>query len=157
MGSYVGMLRDSLEKKIGILDELIKENDKQKDILLDVNALPEDLDASMDRKTNLLEELDTLDSGFNEVFNRVKLELERYRAAYSDDIERMKTLIRMIMDRSAQIELQEADNKELAEKKFTHIREQVQKVAVSQKAVNRYYNNMMRVNLVDPQFMDNKK
>lgn len=154
---FVVMLRESLERKIFILDRIIAVNEKQLDVLRDVNSLPEDLEATVNEKSDLVEQLDTLDEGFETVFSKVKIEIEKNRDTYRDEIAKMKTLIRQITDRSAQIQSQEIRNKENAEGKFSYIKDQVKKITKSQKAVNTYYRNMMKVNYVDPQFMDDKK
>lgn len=154
---FVVMLRESLERKIFLLDRIIAVNEKQLDVLRDVNSLPEDLEATVNEKSDLVEQLDTLDEGFETVFSKVKLEIEKDRDIYRDEIAKMKTLIRQITDRSAQIQSQELRNKENAEGKFSYIKDQVKKITQSQKAVNTYYRNMMKVNYVDPQFMDDKK
>lgn len=154
---FVVMLRESLERKIFLLDRIIAVNEKQLDVLRDVNSLPEDLEATVNEKSDLVEELDTLDEGFETVFSKVKIEIEKNRDIYRDEISKMKMLIRQITDRSAQIQSQEIRNKENAEGKFSYIKDQVKKITMSQKAVNTYYRNMMKVNYVDPQFMDDKK
>lgn len=154
---FVVMLRESLERKIFILDRIIAVNEKQLDVLRDVNSLPEDLEATVNEKSDLVEQLDTLDEGFETVFSKVKIEIEKNRDTHRDEIAKMKTLIRQITDRSAQIQSQEIRNKENAEGKFSYIKDQVKKITKSQKAVNTYYRNMMKVNYVDPQFMDDKK
>lgn len=154
---FVVMLRESLERKIFLLDRIIAVNEKQLDVLRDVNSLPEDLEATVNEKSDLVEQLDTLDEGFETVFSKVKIEIEKNRDIYRDEISKMKILIRQITDRSAQIQSQEIRNKENAEGKFSYIKDQVKKITMSQKAVNTYYRNMMKVNYVDPQFMDDKK
>lgn len=155
--SYVSMLKDGLEKKLSILDAIISENEKQLDIIRDVNSLPENLEATIDKKSDLIDEINKLDDGFEELFERTKKTLESEKEKYKKQISDMQLLIRQISDRTAQIQAQEIRNKEQAEDKFTYIKNQIKKVSKSQKAVHSYYNNMMKVNYLDPQFMDDKK
>ena len=56
---------------------------------------------------------------------------------------------------SAQAE--EARNKQLIEKKFASVKKQIREVKSSQKAVNTYYQNMMKNVYLDSQFLDRKK
>jgi len=51
----------------------------------------------------------------------------------------------------------EKQNSELAKAKFSQIRTQTKEIRQSRKVVNSYYQNMMKMNTVDPQFMDRKK
>lgn len=155
--SYVSMLKEGLEKKLHLLDAIISENEKQLDVIRDVNSLPEDLQATIDKKSDLIEEIGKIDDGFEELFERTKKVLESEKVKYKAQISDMQLLIRQISDRTAQIQAQENRNKEQAEDKFTYIKNQIQKVSKSQKAVHSYYNSMMKANYLDPQFMDDKK
>ena len=56
-----------------------------------------------------------------------------------------------------EIQAQEARNKDLMVRKFTFVRETAKTVRTNAKIANQYYKNMMKLNYVDPQFMDNKK
>lgn len=155
--SYIAMLISGLEKKISLLDQIISENDRQLDILRDANSLPEDLRRSVDIKSDLIEDIDELDIGFEEVFARVREEIDRDRSKYSEEIKKMQSLIRLITDRTAEISSQETRNRDTALDKFSFIKDQIVRISKSQKAVNQYYRNMMRSNYTDAQFMDNKK
>lgn len=155
--SYIAILISGLEKKLSLLDKIVEENERQLDILKDANSLPEDLRRSVEIKSDLIEDIDELDVGFEEVFSRVKDTLDKDRSSYAPDISKMQSLIRQITDRVAQISSQEIRNKDTAQDKFTYIKDQIVKVAKSQKAVNQYYRNMMKTSYTDAQFMDDKK
>jgi DNA anti-recombination protein RmuC len=154
---YVDILIQSLNKKISILDEIIKADKIQREGLEDPNLDPDDFDKTVDQKSALIEQLEQLDSGFEETFNKVKEELDQNRGDYKEEIATMQEQIRKITDRSMEIQRQEAQNRELMRLKFATVRKQVKEVRQSQKVVNQYYKNMMKRNYVDPQFMDNKK
>ena len=111
----------------------------------------------MEEKAKLIAELEKLDDGFDEVFQKVRDDLTNHKEEYRDEIKTMQELIRSLTAKSATVQGQEARNKVLMEQKFTAIKGQVRKVRSSQKVVNQYYQNMMKVNLVDPQFTDSKK
>lgn len=155
--TYISILIQSLEKKLHILDEIIAKNRVQRDGLEDPNLDPDDFDKTVEDKAALIEQLEGLDTGFEEVFERVKKELETNREAYREEIKKMQELIRKITDKSMLIRRQEAENKRLMEQKFAAVRRQVKEVRQSQKVVNQYYKNMMKSGYVEPQFLDNKK
>ena len=56
-----------------------------------------------------------------------------------------------------EIQAQEARNKELMIRKFAYVKEKAKSARTNSKIANQYYKNMMKLNYVDPQFMDNKK
>ena len=108
-------------------------------------------------KTKLIEELELLDNGFQELFGHVQEELNANKMAYADEIREMQEYIRRLTEKSADIQTQEARNKALMEQRFTAVKKQVKEVRKSQKIVNQYYKNMMNTAFVDPQFTDKKK
>jgi hypothetical protein len=155
--TYIDIMIQSLNKKISILDEIIKADKLQREGLEDPNLDPDDFDKTVDLKSALIEQLEQLDNGFEETFLKVKEDLNADRESYREEIAIMQEQIRKITDRSMEIQRQEAQNRELMRQKFATVRKQVKEVRQSQKVVNQYYKNMMKRNYVDPQFMDNKK
>ncbi len=154
---YISMLVQSLQKKNRLLDEIIEINRRQRDILDNPNADPDDFDKTVEEKSDRIEELDCLDDGFQEVFRGVKEELEQHKASYVAEITQMQQLIKDLTDKSASIQVQESRNKKLMEQKFTSVKKQAREVRKSQKVVNQYYKNMMKTNYIEPQFTDSKK
>ena len=154
---YVKMLRESLEKKIAILNNIESANEDQARILSDQMSTPDEFQENLEIKGRLIAEIDRIDSGFQELFNRVKEVFSTDKESYRDDIHAMQEMIRQITDLSTHIKLQEQDNKMLAEKKFADIRSAARDIKKNERAVTSYYQNMMQLNNVDPQFMDRKK
>ena len=154
---YVKMMRESLETKVQILESLRLLNREQNQILKDENATPDQFEDNVSQKQELIDRLTTLDNGFQQLYNRVKVALDTNRAMYADEIRKMQMLIRDITDLSATIQAQEKRNRDVAAQKFSNIRGKAKEVRKSQKAVNTYYRNMMDRNFVDPQFLDSKK
>jgi len=154
---YIRILKESLEKKVEILGRIREKNAEQKDILTDQNSSPDELQANLDAKGDLVDEIIELDKGFEVVFAKVSEELQKNRPLYRDEIRSMQGLIRKITDLSSEVEGEERENRILAEQKFSYVRAQVTKVRKSQKAVSNYYHTMMKTNYEDPQFVDRKK
>ena len=155
--NYLLIMIQSLKKKIQVLNCIIDANDRQKNGLEDPNLDPDDFDKIVEEKSKYIEQLDLLDSGFDKLFARVREELDTKRAAYVGEIKEMQTLIQRITEKSNRIQVQEARNKDLMTQKFSKIHKQVRDVRVSQQAVNQYYQNMKKINYIDPQYMDNKQ
>lgn len=154
---YITVLKQGLEKKIQILDKIIEENATQRQLLADPELDPDEFEKNINDKAELVEQLTMLDDGFDAVYERVREELQQNRAAYTDDIAGMQKCISIIMEKSTQIQTEEQRNKELAVQKFASVKKQIREVKSSHKAVNEYYQNMMKLNYIEPQFMDNKK
>ncbi len=154
---YIAILIQSLRKKEQVLESISIINQRQKTELEDPSLDPDDFDKTVEEKAKLIAELEKLDDGFDEVFQKVRDDLTNHKEEYRDEIKTMQDLIRSLTAKSATVQGQEARNKVLMEQKFTAIKVQVRKVRSSQKVVNQYYQNMMKANLVDPQFTDSKK
>lgn len=155
--SYVQMLEDSLEKKCDILRQLQFLTQKQTEILQDKEASPEEFEENVNEKEVMIQRLQRLDAGFEQVFSKVEAELQNHREQYKDSILHMQEKIREITERSAGLQVMEKQNKELATRKFANIRSQARDLRQSGKAVSSYYQNMMKTGAVEPQFMDSKK
>ena len=154
---YLPIMIQSLKKKEQTLDAIIEINTRQREELENPALDPDDFDKTFEEKAALIDSLENLDSGFQELFERVREELNANREAYRDEIAEMQAYIRRLTEKSADIQTQEARNKALMEQKFSAVRKQVKEVRKSQKVVNQYYKNMMKTNFIEPQFTDKKK
>ncbi len=155
--SYIGILLQDLRKKNQVLDMIMYANQRQKDALTDPNLDPDEFDKIVEEKAKLIERLEQLDDGFEKIYDYVREELKENKEAHKEEILEMQNLIRQLTEKSASIQAQEQRNKELMKNKFTEVRQHVREIRSSQKVVNQYYQNMMKANYIDPQFMDNKK
>lgn len=155
--NYVNILLQDLRKKKLVLDKIIRANQKQQDALEDPNLDPDDFDVIVEEKARLIEQIEQLDEGFTQIYERVREPLQSEKEQYADEIREMQQLIRQLTEKSADIEAQERRNKALMTQKFASVRKQVREVRSSQKVVNQYYQNMMKSKIINPQFLDDKK
>lgn len=155
--SYIEILKQSLMKKIELLDTIMALNVLQKDMLENPDLDPDELEENLNRKAELVEQLSKLDDGFSQIYDRVRTDLTENRGAYSDDIARMKRDITAIMDKSTAIQSQEKRNQVLMQQKFISVKKQIKEVKKSRQAVNSYYRNMMKMGAPEAAFLDDKK
>ena len=155
--NYVDILLQSLRKKEQVLNEIIRLDNVQKEQLENEMCSVEDFDQTVEAKSKCIEQLEQLDSGFQKVYDRVSDVLQGDRDTYSEEIRQMKELIRVITDLSVEIQVQEARNKELMTLKFSDVKKKTRSLRTSGKVANQYYENMQKLNNIEPQFMDNKQ
>lgn len=155
--TYIDIMIQSLERKIQVLNQIIEVNLRQESILEDKKADVEEFDKSVEEKASLIEQMQQLDSGFEKLYARVEEELKGNKEGYAESIKKMQSLIRKITDKSMEIQAQEARNKDLLVRKITYVKDTAKNLRTNSKVVSQYYQNMMKLNYVDPQFMDNKK
>lgn len=154
---YISIMAESLEKKKDILGRIIELNRQQNFLLQDPGLSPEELEQNMQFKSSLVDQLNLLDKGFEELFEHVRDTLNAHREQYAEEILQMQELIKDIMAKTNEIQAQEARNRENAANKFSSVRDQVRGVRNSQKVVKQYYDNMMSHRNATAQMIDNKK
>ena len=157
MKEYLDALEQSLNKKLSLLKQIMEKSREQGELLKTEDLTPEELDDNINEKAALIEELEVLDNGFDRVYENIRKEIDANRTRYKEEIRRLQELIRQVTALGTQIQTEEARNKEQAVKKFASIRKQIKESRTSAQAVNKYYQNMMKLNYVDPQFMDDKQ
>lgn len=151
------ILIQSLEKKLQILDELVKQNSVQENILQQEPFDMDAFDAAIDVQAGLVEELEKLDNGFEALYERLREEILKHKEQYAAEIARLQNLIGQITDKVVVVNTGNMRNKLLAEKQFKQTRQSIQQSVSKLKAARNYYNSMNNLNCVAPQFYDNKK
>lgn len=154
---YMQIMIESLEKKIQVLNQIVELNRQQKFLLQDPNLSPEEFEKNMQYKSNLVEQLNLLDDGFEEVYARVRDGLKANQERYAAEIARMQELIKEISALVNTVQIQEIKNKEEAASKFSLVRKQVRGVRNSQKVVRQYYDNMVGHRNTATQIIDDKQ
>lgn len=155
--NYIEILKNSMERKEQVLQKILLANEEQRQTAAAPKLDYEKFDEIYERKGALISELNLLDSGFQSVYDRVKEMLEKNKELYRNDIAALKESIKKVTELSMQIEASEKRNKELVEKSIANMRRDVNAAKASNKAAAGYYNNMSRLTVIDPQFMDKKK
>ena len=155
--NYIQIMIESLEKKKEVLGRIIDLNRQQNIFLQDMNLQPEEFEKNIEYKSNLVEQLTLLDSGFEKLYEKVRAELQENRAKYQSEIAKMQSLIRDISAQTNMIQTQEQRSKQQVEQKFADVRKQVRGVRSSQKVVQQYYQNMLHQKNADSSVIDNKK
>ena len=153
---YISIMIQSLKKKSAVLDTIMELNIQQKEELENPALDPDDFDRTVEKKAEQIQQLELLDNGFQELYEKVREELQSNREAYREDIACMQEYIRKLTDKSATIQAQEVRNKDLMTQKFASVRKQVKEVRKSQKVVNQYYKSMMKANYMEAHFTDRK-
>jgi hypothetical protein len=142
--------------KKSVLEKIVALNDEQKAILTADEFDSDAFNANVNSKGQLINEINRLDSGFDNLFARVKEQLEANKAAYASQIATLKVLIKDVTELSVKVEADEARNKTLAQKCFSGLRRDVQHARSNVSKTNTYYQNMNRID-TSPVFMDTKK
>lgn len=155
--NYVSVLIESLQKKVVVLEQIIEKNKLQRLILMEEDVDGDLFEENMNEKSDLIDELNQLDDGFELVYERVKAAFEKGKEEYKEQIQTMQQLIRQITEKSTTIQIQEQKNRELAERKFSDSKKKIREVTSSRQVADKYHQNMGKSVYLEPQFMDSKK
>lgn len=154
--NYLQIMTDSLIKKRDILKAVVELNITQEHLLNATEFDGDSFQKNMEEKSKCIDELNSLDEGFQIIYDRIRQDVEEYKANYKTEIIRLQELIKEVSGLSATIQSQETRNKVRAENKFRQLRQDNKTAKRSVSMVNKYYKNMSRVSQ-EPQFMDKKK
>ena len=158
--SYVNILIQSLEDKDKVLDEVIKADAEQEELFKENDPDLDSIRKSQERIGVLAEELDKLNEGFENVYSRVKGELNEKKDLYRDEIKKMQELITRITDKAVKIEAEQSRNKVQAEKIFKDKHKNLVDQKNTVRKLNLYANQMHSITPkghAEAAFLDKKK
>ncbi len=153
---YLDILEDSLIRKNSILDEIKQINDEQRACLQNDNVQLDVFDSYIEKKSEYIEKLETLDQGFETLYAQVETELKDNREQYADKIRSMQKLIREITDKSATIQVQETRNRDLISTYFGKRRNEIKEGRRNSKAAMNYYKVQSNNTYSEATFLDSK-
>ena len=156
MNNSLNVLSDSLDVKIEVLEKLLGLTNSQKRIFEDDSPDLEEFDTLFDEKDVLIDKLESLDEGFDELYKRVSDQLKENRMQFADQIRQLQDKISRTTEVSASIQAQEVRNKKMIEESFAKERQGIKQNRVSSKAAYDYYRNMSGMNLQSSGVWDSK-
>lgn len=153
---YLQILSESMDKKLDILTQ-VENLSREQTKLIEGEGSYEDIDANMDAKNELIEQILKMDEGFQAAYDKLKKEIEANKNQYKDQIADIQGKITLVMERSASIEAVEARNKKAMESRFASAHKDSRQKLNAAAAAQDYYRVNSKLNAITPQFMDTKK
>ena len=157
MTNYLNVLEESLYKKLELLDKIQVYNEAQYQVFSNGDVQVDKFDEYINEKGNLIEQVLKLDEGFETLYANISEELKKNRSLYTEKIERLKSLVKQVTDKSVAVQAQEARNKVLIESYFSKEREQIGQGRRSSTVAYNYYANVNKAVQSQPQFMDSRQ
>ena len=155
--SYLQILQDSLVKKLNLLSKIEEKSLEQSKMLKNKNVDLNLVDFNMDEKAKLIEEVLSLDDGFESIYEKIRIHLVPNKELYKAEIKKMQEMIEKVTEKSASIQAIEARNKAEMEVVFSGQKKGIQSKRNAMSVARDYYQNMNKVKHVSPQFLDQKK
>ena len=155
--SYIQILQDSLVKKLELLTRIEEKSLEQSMMLKSRDVDLTLVDFNMDEKAALIDEVLSLDDGFEVLYEKIKVHLVPNKEQYKNEIKVLQGLIEKVTEKNASIQAIEARNKAEMEVVFNNQKKGLQGKKNAMSVAKNYYQNMNKVNHVSPQFLDRKK
>lgn len=153
---YIVALRESLEKKLKIMEETYSLCKLQSDVLDSETVDFDRFDQLVDEKDICIDKISKLDEGFELVYQRVQDELLNNKDAYSLEIKRMQELITKITDYGTKIMALEERNKKKVTSALNSERLSIREGRRSVNVAMNYYKGMTGMGIPESRFMDKK-
>ena len=157
MTSYLQILQDSLIKKYELLCKIEEKSVEQSHMLRKQNVDLSQVDSNMDEKAKLIEEVLSLDNGFESIYEKIRTQLLPNKDQYKTQIVALQKMIEKVTEKSASIQAIEARNKAQMDIFFSNQKKELQGRRNAMSVARDYYQNMNKVKNVSPQFLDQKK
>lgn len=154
---YINILIDTLDKKNKLLDSLLEYTQLQEKYIAQSPLNFEKFESNIDEKSVLIEKLNQIDTGFEQIYNRVNDELKHKKNEYKEEIIQLQSLVKEITEKSTKLQTLELRNKVKIELYLSNSKKQIREYNVNSKTASNYYKSMS--NQVEGQayFFDKKK
>ena len=157
MTNELQLLIEALEKKEGILQEILSKSKAQLKVAEQETLDAERFDALVDDKAVLLEEMEKLDKGFDSTYQHIKEDLLTHKDKYKKEIAVLQKLISSGVDLGAQISATEGRTKDKLAVSLVRSKKELAQKRVSSKVATDYYKTSNNFKHASSFFLDKKK
>jgi len=154
---YIDVLKDSLGKKVEVLDKLLQITLLQENIISTSPFDSEEFEQAYEKKDDLILRLNELDEGFEQIYDHVKDVLGNNKLEHKGDIIQLQNLIRQITDKSTELQSIEIRNKQKLDIIFTNRKKEIKDYKINSQTASSYYKNMTDQHQGQSYFYDKKK
>lgn len=158
---YLSIMVESLNKKKNLFETLLAKTDAQNKCIVgkdheDANWAQ--FEVLMIEKESTIKAVDELDVGFEQIFERVKPELDNNRDEYKEEIKKLQESISQLTDLGVKIAALEERNRQEVERIMTAAKAGIGKARKNMKATSGYITSMYGAgNALDATKIDSKK
>lgn len=160
MNNYLQIMIESLEKKNTMLDDIIEKNRKQAECIdtKEFDAIDwDDFNLLITEKEIIIEKLNNMDEGFQNLYDKIKVQLEENKDKYVSEIRRIQELIKILGEKNIQIQTEEEKNRQMIEKVLMGRKKVIRRSRSGIKVAQSYVQTMQGQAGIDLATMDTKK
>ena len=156
-GTYVNIMRESLQRKLGYLQEILTLTREQENLAKTTPFNEDAFTTVIDKKEILIDNVNEIDKGFQSVYDRVRGELQENKDSFKDDLSVIQGLIQKCVDTGMEIEKLEERNRSSLEQAIASGFKGMNQAKQSRSVANKYYKSMANGMINDSILYDRKK
>lgn len=155
--NYMSVLINTLEKKLDALQIIFSLTKEQEGISKQEEYPEEDMERILNAKEIQISRLNSLDEGFQSIFDRIRSEVKRNPDAYKTEVTKLQELIRECTELGNQIMVLEQRNRERFSILFSKVNSQYSVSKTKASVAQNYFRTMNNSKILDPYFVDKKQ
>jgi len=156
-GTYIRILRESLERKKDYLDKILDLTKKQEKLAKAVRLDEDAFEKIIEEKDIYIDNVNEIDKGFESVYKRVRTEIQENKSVFTSELKAIQELIRVCVDKGLEIEALEERNRSSLESAIARSFKGMNQVKQSKSVANKYYKSMANGMVNDSMLYDRKK
>lgn len=155
--NYIAVLVDTLTKKMDALQCILRITKEQERIAKEPVYSEEEMEQTLNEKDVQIARINTLDEGFQSVYDRVRQLVKDNPEAYRNELVKLQELIRECTDLGNQIMVLEERNRERFKQVFVQSKRQYSASKNKASVAQNYFRTMNNTKVMDSYFVDKKK
>ncbi|MDO5154420.1 MAG: hypothetical protein Q4D51_00500 [Eubacteriales bacterium] len=155
--NYISVLIETLEKKRDALQNILRITKTQEQIAKGSVYQEEEMERALNEKDIQIARINTLDEGFQSVYERVRAEVQRQPDLYRKDLVHLQDLIRECTDLGNQIMVLEERNRDRFQSLFAQSKRQYSASKNKANVAQNYFRTMNNTKILDAYFVDKKQ
>lgn len=155
--NYLAILVDALEKKKDALQNILRITQEQAELAKADTYQEAAMEKTLNAKEIELSRVNTLDEGFQSVFDRVRSEVKRNQELYKDEIARLQELIRQCTELGNEIMVLEERNRNRFSTLFAKSKKDYSVSRTKANVAQNYLRTMNNTKILDAYFVDKKQ
>lgn len=155
--TYINILINTLTKKDDLLDRIIQITLLQEECVDEQTFNMDQFDQIVEEKQPMIEQLNQLDDGFEQVYDHVKEEISNNKDQYKEEILVLQKLIKQVTEKSVNLQAIELRNKNKITLLFSRKKKEIKNFKMSKQTVTNYYKSMPSQHQGQSYFLDKKK
>lgn len=155
--NYIAVLMDTLEKKKDALQNILRITHEQEKLAKAEVYQESEMEKTLNEKEIQIARINTLDEGFQSVYDRVRRDVKSQPEQYRKEIERLQELIRECTDLGNEIMVLEERNRERFGILFARSKKQYSTSKNKANVAQNYFRTMNNTKIMDAYFVDKKQ